>query len=321
MRDAYVEKLAAHRDGLAAIARAAQWSFATHRTDRPAPQALLALYAALAVPRGILMLGLLAFASPWLLLGLAVLPVLWWLLRVTPPAPRRIAFPALRLLLGLNPREETPARTPLWLILLRMVLVGADHPGAGPSAAQSDERLAGSGPLVLAVDNGWAAARQWERARDVLDRLIDQAEREGREVVLLGTAPPAGSDRAAACRCCGAADARAAADAAGAGALARGSARRAGAARPARPRSAAEIVWLSDGIDDGTARGFARGLARLGRCASWPTRRSSARISWRAAPDQGKDLAVEVRRAAAIGPTLIVRAVGEDGRLLARAAA
>ena len=47
-----------------------------------------------------LALGSLAFASPWLLAALAALPVIWWLLRVTPPAPRRIAFPAIRLLLG-----------------------------------------------------------------------------------------------------------------------------------------------------------------------------------------------------------------------------
>jgi uncharacterized protein (DUF58 family) len=48
VRDAYVERLAAHRQGLAAIVRPAGWSFATHRTDRPPPTALLALYTALA---------------------------------------------------------------------------------------------------------------------------------------------------------------------------------------------------------------------------------------------------------------------------------
>src|ERR1700722_5670022 len=109
-----------------------------------------------------LALGPLAFAAPWLLLGLGVLPVLWWLLRVTPPAPRRVRFPALRLLLGLTPREETPAKTPLWLILLRMVLaaliiLALAHPLLNPSA-----NLAGDGPLVLAVDDGWSAARQWD---------------------------------------------------------------------------------------------------------------------------------------------------------------
>src|SRR6266849_1578516 len=69
-----------------------------------------------------LALGSLAFASPWILAALAALPVIWWLLRVTPPAPRQIVFPAIRLLLGLVPREETPARTPWWLILLRTVI-------------------------------------------------------------------------------------------------------------------------------------------------------------------------------------------------------
>ena len=28
------------------------------------------------------------FAAPWVLLALPALPLLWWLLRVTPPAPR-----------------------------------------------------------------------------------------------------------------------------------------------------------------------------------------------------------------------------------------
>ena len=108
-----------------------------------------------------LTLGTLAFASPWILVTLLGLPVLWWLLRVTPPAPKRLRFPAIRLLLGLVPKEETPAKTPLWLIILRMVLaslviLALAHPLLNPTA-----RLAGSGPVVLLVDDGWAAARDW----------------------------------------------------------------------------------------------------------------------------------------------------------------
>ena len=61
------------------------------------------------------------FAAPLALVALATLPLLWWLLRVTPPSPRRETFPAIRLLLGLHPTEETPARTPWWLLLLRLV--------------------------------------------------------------------------------------------------------------------------------------------------------------------------------------------------------
>ncbi len=42
-RDDYIRRLAAHRDALAAAARAKGWSFTVHRTDRPASEALLAL--------------------------------------------------------------------------------------------------------------------------------------------------------------------------------------------------------------------------------------------------------------------------------------
>src|SRR6266404_6038388 len=118
-----------------------------------------------------LALGSLAFVSPWLLLALAALPIVWWLLRVTPPAPRRVAFPAIRLLLGLVPREETPARTPLWLILLRMllatlVILAVAHPLLNPQA-----RLAATGPILLVVDDGWAAAHDWPATLARLEAL------------------------------------------------------------------------------------------------------------------------------------------------------
>ena len=48
VRDLYAERLAQHRAGLAAIAAAAGWRLATHRTDHPPEAALLALWQALA---------------------------------------------------------------------------------------------------------------------------------------------------------------------------------------------------------------------------------------------------------------------------------
>src|SRR3954451_23742903 len=135
-----------------------------------------------------LALGSLAFASPWVLAALVALPVIWWLLRVTPPAPRRIPFPAIRLLLGLVPREETPARTPWWLILLRTVLAGLvilalAHPLLNPQGA-----LAGDGPLALIIDDGWSAARDWSRRQTEAIDSLAEAERDNRPVILVTTA-------------------------------------------------------------------------------------------------------------------------------------
>lgn len=48
VRDAYLDRLAAQRDGLARIARTAGWTLTLHRTDKPPQTAMLSLWAALA---------------------------------------------------------------------------------------------------------------------------------------------------------------------------------------------------------------------------------------------------------------------------------
>lgn len=134
-------------------------------------------------------LGPIAFLQPWLLLGLLALPAIWLLLRLTPPTPRRVGFPPLALLLKLVAPEETPARTPWWLLLLRLAIAALIIIGlAGPVLNPAPE-LGGRGPLLLVVDNGWAAAPTWQRRVDVARRLIEQAERDGRPVIVLETAP------------------------------------------------------------------------------------------------------------------------------------
>jgi hypothetical protein len=266
-----------------------------------------------------LTLGSLAFAAPWLLIGLAVLPILWWLLRVTPPAPRRIPFPALRLLLGLVPREETPAKTPLWLILLRMalaalVILALAHPLLNPTA-----RLAGNGPVVIVVDDGWTAARQWDERRAALDRLIDQAEREGRGIVLLGTAPVPGDVAPPALSLLRPADVRAAVDALAP--LPWPDNRRAALARLDKfdLAAGADVIWLSDGIDDGSAADFAAGLMKHGTLRVMTDEGLALPRVLAAGDPDDKDLTAKVRRADASLPLDVdVRAMGDDGRLLAR---
>ncbi|MCB2010441.1 MAG: DUF4159 domain-containing protein [Geminicoccaceae bacterium] len=136
-----------------------------------------------------LTLGPLAFVNPWLLAALAGLPALWWLLRLTPPAPKTVAFPPLRLLLELVSREETPARTPLWLLILRIVLAALVIAAMARPILDPAPSLDGQGPVLIVIDDGWASARDWERRLDMLESVLAQAEREKREIVLVRSAP------------------------------------------------------------------------------------------------------------------------------------
>jgi hypothetical protein len=129
------------------------------------------------------------FAAPWVLLALPALPLLWWLLRVTPPAPRSETFPAIRLLMGLHAREETPARTPWWLLLLRMTAATLVLLALARPVLDAGSTLPGRGPVLLVVDNGWASAGDWPRRMQAANAVLDRAERAGRQVALLPTAP------------------------------------------------------------------------------------------------------------------------------------
>jgi hypothetical protein len=195
------------------------------------------------------------------LAGLLALPVIWWLLRFTPPKPTAVQFPPTRLLKDLEDSEQTPEHSPWWLTALRICLAALIILSlARPVLDPDREGLAGDGPLVLVVDNGWAAASHWQDRQDLIATLIGRAQREKRAVLLAPTAPGAelplkildgdqASETAAAVRPAPYDPDRAA--------LAQS------LAKSLEESTAPSIVWLSDGLDYGGAQGFAEALQKL----------------------------------------------------------
>ncbi len=132
------------------------------------------------------------FATPWLLLTLLALPILWLILRAVPPAPIRRMFPGVVLLLGLKDDDQVSDRTPWWLLLLRMLAVAALIIGlAGPILnPQTDDIAANDGPLLVVMDGSWASAASWRARTQALDGLLAQAARDDRRVALLKLSAP-----------------------------------------------------------------------------------------------------------------------------------
>jgi len=133
----------------------------------------------------------LSFAEPMLLFGLLSLPVLWWLLRVMPPRPRRIEFPPTRLLFDIAPKEETPSRTPWWLTALRLaaaalVILAAAGPIWNPPAGATTSRA----PLAILIDDGWSAAATWDARVKAADELIANADNDRRGIALIPLSEP-----------------------------------------------------------------------------------------------------------------------------------
>jgi hypothetical protein len=131
----------------------------------------------------------LAFATPLVLSALVLLPAIWWLLKLTPPRPRIETFPPTRILAEIVPKDEQPARSPWWLTALRLLLAALIILAlAGPVWRPAGESAPGDGPLLVVLDNDWAAARNWPARVDTAKRIVALAERSGRPVTLVATA-------------------------------------------------------------------------------------------------------------------------------------
>ena len=214
---------------------------------------------------GLFTLGPFAFAQPWALLGLLTLPVIWFIVRALPPAPKRVLFAPARIIFGLQSPEETPARTPLLIILLRMaatalICIGLADPrrAAAPLPGQA-------GDLLLVMDDGWPSAINWSAMKSEAIAAIDDAERSGGVVRVLFTASEAASPSVI--EGLSADQARSLVQARAPKSWMPNSedaARRLDLGRQSGKLRAKHVVWVNDGLEDAGEAGLARALGRFG---------------------------------------------------------
>ncbi|MEO3385135.1 DUF4159 domain-containing protein [Mesorhizobium sp. CAU 1741] len=133
----------------------------------------------------------LSFGVPAVLMGLLALPLIWWLLRLTPPRPQEEVFPPLRILARVLKKEETPHQSPWWLTLLRLLMAALIiFALAEPVLNQREATPASGNAVAIVVDNGWATAPDWDLRVATAERLIEDAGSAGQPVVLAFTAEP-----------------------------------------------------------------------------------------------------------------------------------
>ncbi|MEC9346213.1 MAG: DUF4159 domain-containing protein [Pseudomonadota bacterium] len=259
-----------------------------------------------------------AFANPWLLAALVVLPAIWLLLRVTPPAPERITFPPARLIFEMTRREETPARTPWWLLLLRMLIAALVIAGLARPLLNAAGELPGSGPVVLVVDDGWAAAQDWNGRIETLESLTRRARRDDRAVILLRTTPTE-DGLAPAAQLMTATEALARTTAMTPRAWGPDRVAAANALGALQIDSAANVFWISDGLAGPGDEDMIEAARRLGTLTVFGHDAPGSVMLMRPVRTEGARLVVRVERSRdATAEPVAIRVVSNDGRALLR---
>src|SRR5258706_1899991 len=247
----------------------------------------------------------LTFGSPALLYALIAIPVIYWLLRVTPPAPKRMVFPPLRLLFGLRSSEETPARTPWWLLLLRLIAAALAIIALAEPLYDPTPVARGAGPLVMVVDNGWPAAAQWQARQAAMNRELTSATRDNRPVLIVATAETAPLtaqflDPARALKTIEDMVPRP---------WLPDRARALAQLQTMKFNGTPQIMWMSDGLDHGNARDFADGLAKIGTLGIFEDEAEKAPMAMRPAENANTGFGITLARVPAD--------VQRDGRVAA----
>jgi Domain of unknown function (DUF4159)/Aerotolerance regulator N-terminal len=263
------------------------------------------------------MFGLpLAFAAPAVLAALVGLVGLYFLLRLTPPSPRQAIFPPLRLLIGLDPNEMTPAHTPWPIMALRLAVGALIILAMAEPLWNSFAALSGSGPLLVLIDDGFTAASGWDKRIDFARERAASAERAGR-IVALRALSQGGRDISALNRSGLDGELRSLAPVPYAPDRA--------AALPAIERFLArepktDILWIADGVERGGASGFSTRLASIARSVEVVTD-SRAAQALAGADNEAGTLTTQLTRSDARGPaTGVVRALDAQGREVGRVA-
>src|ERR1700733_4104328 len=262
------------------------------------------------------MFGLpLAFAAPAVLAALVSLVGLYFLLRLTPPSPRQSIFPPLRLLIGLNPSETTPARTPWPILALRLAIGALFILAMAEPLWNSFAALSGSGPLLVLIDDGFAAATDWDKRIDFARERAAAAARSGRIVALAalsqGSQDIAPSDRSGLDgQLRSLAPVPYAPDRAGAiAAIKRFLAR--------EPKT--DVVWIADGVELGGASAFSTRLASIAHSVEVVTDGGGTLALAGVDNEAGALIALLTRSDAHAPSTGAVRALDAQGREVGRA--
>jgi len=118
-----------------------------------------------------------SFYHPLYLISLLLLPLIYFLIKLTPPQPHVILFPPISILKKLVPAEKTPKNSPLLLLIVRLFLVGAIITAlAGPYYQISDKVIINNQPLLIVVDDSWSSAQDWDQRKNFIQNLIHEAE-------------------------------------------------------------------------------------------------------------------------------------------------
>lgn len=238
-----------------------------------------------------------AAAAPIVIpVGLMATAALWFIMRTMPSKPRQEEFPPARLLQKWKSTQHKPAEMPLWQRIMRATVLTLATAGLAQISYNPADIFKGEGTLVLTVNNGAFSGPNWADRAAVRKDILDRAGREGRQVILLSTAPSKDGSPLKAVGPISAAEAAQLAQEIEPSSWLDANEQAAAALRNIDAGRDATVIFLDDGLDSPGKRDLIEQLGRMGHLTIIEDAAGKKPHLLRPVSGSGGKLAVEVLR-------------------------
>lgn len=126
------------------------------------------------------------FGSPWMLGTLPpALLIAFLLMRSIERRAKEVDFPAIFILDMLDNTERDTDRMPIWQQMINYAAISAAVIGAADPSWNPQESFGQDGPVIVAMDNGWDSAGNWDAVLERAQDIFRQAHNDDRQVIIV----------------------------------------------------------------------------------------------------------------------------------------
>ena len=130
-------------------------------------------------------INIIGFSNYYALLGLALTPVIWIIVKSLPPVPKSFNFSSFFLLEKIDHDNSKNKKTPLWLVLFRTFLFILIVFFFSKPFLKNENSITGEKyeKYIIVADIGWSIAKDWDKFKEIVLAIGKEAEKNKKKIV------------------------------------------------------------------------------------------------------------------------------------------
>ena len=128
----------------------------------------------------------LAFSNHLALIGLFALPLVFYIIKLLPPAPKKMFFSSFYLIKSMEKVSVTKKNVPIWLLIYRIILITLIILFFSAPYLNIMNKKNTSNTIknyVIIADIGWSMSKEWDKFKKIVSEISVEAEKKNKKII------------------------------------------------------------------------------------------------------------------------------------------